>query len=234
MSAVELCKTETFSLIFMDIQMPIMDGISALKEIKKLPNNNNTPIIAVTAHALSGEKEKMHQQGFNAYMTKPIDETMLRHIIYEYCDFEQLVSTTAPIKSTDVIGQIEASTKIIDWPLALKRSANKADLAKEMFLGLVDSLPETQLSIREAINVQDIAQIKRLVHKLNGACCYTGTPNLAKITTQLETQLKMGLSTEELEPEFLEFFEHIEQVLFAVPEALKTINSHSPLSERER
>ncbi len=234
MSAIELCKAETFSLIFMDIQMPVMDGISALKEIKKLSNNSNTPIIAVTAHALSGEKEKMHQQGFNAYMTKPIDETMLRHIIYEYCDFEQLVSTTAPINSTDVIGQLEASTKIIDWPLALKRSANKAELAKEMFLGLVESLPETQLSIREAINMQDVAQIKRLIHKLNGACCYTGTPNLAKITTQLETQLKMGLSTEELEPEFLEFFEHIEQVLFAVPETLKTINSHSPLSEREK
>jgi len=96
-----------------------------------------------------------------------------------------------------------------------------------MFLGLVDSLPETQLSIREAIDMQDIDQIKRLVHKLNGACCYTGTPNLAKITTQLETQLKMGLSTEELEPEFLEFFEHIEQVLFAVPKALKTISSNS-------
>ena len=227
LSAIELCKNETFSLIFMDIQMPIMDGISALKEIKKLPINNDTPIIAVTAHALSGEKEKMHQQGFNAYMTKPIDETMLRHIIYEYCDFDHLVSSAAPILSTDAISQLEAPTKIIDWPLALKRSANKADLAKEMLLGLVDSLPETQLSIREAINVQDTAQIKHLVHKLNGACCYTGTPNLAKITTQLETQLKMGLSTEELEPEFLEFFEHIEQVLFAVPEALKTINSNS-------
>ena len=214
MSAIELCKVETFSLIFMDIQMPIMDGISALKEIKKLANNNNTPIIAVTAHALSGEREKMRQQGFNAYMTKPIDETMLRHIIYEYCDFDHLVSSVIPIISSDIINQADAPSKIIDWPLALKRSANKADLAKEMFLGLVDSLPETQLSIREAIDMQDIDQIKRLVHKLNGACCYTGTPNLAKITTQLETQLKMGLSTEELEPEFLEFFEHIEPVSY--------------------
>ncbi|AAZ24849.1 two-component sensor histidine kinase BarA [Colwellia psychrerythraea] len=227
MSAVELCKVENFSLIFMDIQMPIMDGISALKEIKQLTNNNNTPIIAVTAHALSGEREKMHQQGFNAYMTKPIDETMLRHIIYEYCDFDHLVNSTVPVISTDVINQVESASKVIDWPLALKRSANKADLAKEMLLGLVESLPETQLSIREAIDVQDIAQIKRLVHKLNGACCYTGTPNLAKITIQLETQLKMGLSTEELEPEFLEFFEHIEQVLFAVPEALKEMSENS-------
>ncbi len=94
-----------------------------------------------------------------------------------------------------------------------------------MFLGLVDSLPELQKNIEEAVTAQDTAKIKHLVHKLNGACCYTGAPNLAKITTQLETQLKMGLSIEELEPEFLEFFEHIEQVLLATPDALKEISA---------
>ena len=227
-SAIELCKTETFALIFMDIQMPILDGISTLKEIRTLPINGDTPIIAVTAHALSGEREKMHQQGFNAYMTKPIDETMLRHIIYEYCDVNHLVSSAVPHITRSRLAEVEQTSKVIDWPLALKRSANKADLAKEMFLGLVDSLPETQQSIHQAIEAQDIAMLKRLVHKLNGACCYTGAPSLATITAHIETQLKMGVSLKELEPEFLEFFEHIEQVLFAVPEALKemTIKTH--------
>jgi two-component system sensor histidine kinase BarA len=226
MSAVDICKQEHFSLIFMDIQMPIMDGISALKEIKKLPNNNsNTPIIAVTAHALSGEKEKMHQQGFNAYMTKPIDEAMLRHIIYEYCDFDHLVNANAFLPSSDNMQQINMAEGIVDWPLALKRSAGKVELAKEMFLALVDSLPQTKQNTEEAISAQDTSKVKRLVHKLNGACCYTGTPNLAKITIQLETQLKNGLSIEELEPEFLEFFEHIEQVLNSAPEALKSITT---------
>ena len=227
LSAIELCKTETFALIFMDIQMPILDGISTLKEIKKLSSNNDTPIIAVTAHALSGEREKMYQQGFNAYMTKPIDESMLRHIIYEYCDFNHLVSSIENDTAQKLVAKAKKYTDVIDWPLALKRSVNKIDLAKEMFLGLVESLPETQQSIQLAIEEQDIALIKTLVHKLNGTCCYTGTPNLAKITVQIETQLKMGLSLEELEPEFLEFFEHIEQVLLAVPEALKEINAKS-------
>lgn len=223
--AIERCKHENFSLIFMDIQMPVVDGISALKEIKKLDINNETPIIAVTAHALSGEREKMHQQGFNAYMTKPIDEAMLRHIVYEYCDFNHLVSPNIMTSENLSPTAQERATKIIDWPLAIKRSANKVDLAKEMFIGLVESLPETQQSIKAAISDNDIAEIKRLVHKLNGACCYTGAPNLAKITNQLETQLKMGLTIEELEPELLEFFEHIEQVLAAAPEALKEIST---------
>ena len=225
LSAVEICKQETFSLIFMDIQMPIMDGISALKEVRKLTNNNSkTPIIAVTAHALNGEKEKMHQQGFDAYMTKPIDEAMLRHIIYEYCDFDHLVSAPSPLITNMSLNDKDVNQDIVDWSLALKRSANKIDLAKEMFLALIESLPQTKKSIEDAISSQDTVLIKRLVHKLNGACCYTGVPNLARITMQLETQLKQGLSIEELEPEFFEFFEHIEQVLIAAPEALKSIN----------
>jgi two-component system sensor histidine kinase BarA len=223
--ALEHCKEETFALIFMDIQMPIMDGISTLKEIRQLAINKDTPIIAVTAHALSGEREKMHQQGFNAYMTKPIDETMLRHIIYEYCDFNHLGSPNNQTITSS--SNITHADKVIDWPLALKRSANKPDLAKEMFLGLVDSLPEAQQTIREAINQKDLELIKRQVHKLNGACCYTGTPNLAAITAQLETQLKMGVSLKELEPEFMEFYDHIEQVQFALPDALKKMNINS-------
>ncbi|KGJ89085.1 two-component sensor histidine kinase BarA [Colwellia psychrerythraea] len=226
-SAIELCKKENFALIFMDIQMPVLDGISTLKEIRKLTCNGDTPIIAVTAHALSGEREKMHQQGFNAYMTKPIDETMLRHIIYEYCDFNHLVSPVGSKTANNLIDQAAQYSKVIDWPLALKRSANKADLAKEMFLGLIESLPETRQNIQKAINTQDIVSIKHLVHKLNGACCYTGAPNLSKITNHLETQLKMGLNLEDLEPEFFEFFEHIEQVLLAAPEALKEISVKS-------
>ena len=225
--AIELCMHENFSLIFMDIQMPVVDGITALKEIKKLKVNNETPIIAVTAHALSGEREKMQQQGFNAYMTKPIDETMLRHIVYEYCDFNHLVSPVIELSESDSSKELKPVQKVIDWPLAVKRSANQIELAKEMFIGLIESLPETKQSIEEAVSANDHAEIKRLVHKLNGACCYTGAPNLAKITNQLETQLKMGLSIEELEPELLEFFEHMEQVLIAAPEALKEIDAKS-------
>jgi two-component system sensor histidine kinase BarA len=225
MEALELCEKENFTLIFMDIQMPVMDGISALKEIKTTKYNKDTPVIAVTAHALSGEKEKMHQQGFNAYMTKPIDESMLSHIIYEYSGIEHF-SKSEEIKKPPE--NLEEASKeafmpnhIIDWPLALKRSATKSDLAKEMLIGLIDSFKETEPSIKKAMEQGDLDQLKRMVHKLNGACCYTGTPNLAKITSQLETQLKMGLSISELEPEFLEFFEHIEQVK---EEALKVIS----------
>jgi len=235
--AVDLCKTEKFALIFMDIQMPVMDGISALKHIKNNTFNDDIPIIAVTAHALNNEKDKLLNEGFDSYMTKPIDESMLRHIIYEYCDLELLGAKATLTKevrnnknndksTTNSKYQIKLLQKsnIINWPLALERGGNKPALAKDMLSGLVDSLPDTKLSISEALTSQDIEQLKTLIHKLNGACCYTGVPDLNKITHYLETQLKQGQGIDDLEPEFFEFFEHIEKVLNLSNEAFKEIN----------
>lgn len=229
MKALELSQSESFALIFMDIQMPVMDGISTLKAIRKNSCNKKTPIIAVTAHALSGEKEKMQKQGFNAYMTKPIDETMLNHIIYEYCDVNYFINRAeknTPIQIMPLPSTLQANgaAKIIDWPLALKRTGGKESLAKEMLTGLIKALPENQRSISEALLKQDSSQLKRLIHKLNGACCYTGVPSLATVCQEIETQLKKEVSLDNLEPEFLEFFEQIELVLALAPKTLTKLN----------
>jgi len=216
--AVQLCQNEKFALIFMDIQMPVMDGISALKVIQASTFNDETPIIAVTAHALKGEKEKLLQQGFHSYMTKPIDEAMLRHTIYEHCDLELL--TNKPVASEPKTKQVPGKIKdnIIDWSLALQRAGKKEDLAKDMLEGLVKSLPETKQKISEALTCQGVDEVKALVHKLNGACCYSGVPSLGKVVHELETQLKKGQNLDELEPEFFELFEHIDNVIAQAPD----------------
>lgn len=226
LEALELCKIEKYALIFMDIQMPVMDGISALLAIKAKTFNDSTPIIAVTAHALHGEKDKLIEQGFDFYMSKPLDESMLSHAIYEYCDMAKFnehksnnVEIVAPEASSSLF-----TTAIIDWSLALKRAGNKEELAKEMLIGLTKSLPEAKIYITEAITSQDIEQLKALIHKLNGACCYSGVPNLSKVTHQIETSLKQGVSIEELEPEFFEFFEHLDNVIKVAPQVLSSLN----------
>jgi len=218
--ALELCQNEKFALIFMDIQMPVMDGVTALKNIKHNTFNDETPIIAVTAHALSGEKEKLIEEGFSAYMTKPIDESMLRHTIYEYCDIELLsTSDSSPLQDLDE-DSFDFSTEEIDWKLALSRAANKPDLAIDLLSGLVNSLPETKLHVIDAITCQDVEKTQMLIHKLNGACCYSGVPLLGKIVHQIETDLKQGMSLDDLEPEFFELFEHIDNIISQAPQAL--------------
>jgi two-component system sensor histidine kinase BarA len=236
MKALELCQSENFTLIFMDIQMPVMDGISTLKAIRNNSYNEKTPVIAVTAHALSGEKERMQKQGFDAYMTKPIDETMLNHIIYEYCDVNYFISsakqnTPIQLEPVSTAPQPDNSTIIVDWPLALKRTGGKKDLAKEMLAGLIEVLPENQKDINDALIKQDIKVLTSLIHKLNGTCCYTGVPNLTLICQEIETQLKKGVALDNLEPEFLELFEQIELVLAQAPKLLTELNDI--LSETE-
>jgi two-component system sensor histidine kinase BarA len=237
--AVDICKHEKFAMIFMDIQMPIMDGITALKSIKAITFNEHTPIIAVTAHALKEEKNKLLKLGFNSYMTKPIDEAMLRHTIYEFCDLTlptQLKAGRAGnIHISTINEQISRSSEqatispqvevinnlVIDWPLALKRAGYKEELAREMLRGLVQSLPETKLNISEALTSQDVEKLKVMVHKLNGACCYSGVPSLGRVTHQIETELKNDITIDDLEPEFFEFFEHLDNVINQAPEVLE-------------
>ena len=155
-------------------------------------------------------------------------------------EFYQIVNPT-PVKSPSMLvfneelanklnieipnkDEAKAKNKIIDWQLALQRAGKKEALAKDMLVGLIKSLPETKQSISEALTCQDVEQVKTLVHKLNGACCYSGVPNLGKVVHELETQLKKGQSLDDLEPEFFEFFEHIEQVIDYAPEVLDTIS----------
>ncbi|MDO6506700.1 two-component sensor histidine kinase BarA [Colwellia sp. 4_MG-2023] len=233
LKALELCQNEIFTLIFMDIQMPIMDGISSLQAIRRNSYNEKTPIIAVTAHALSGEKERMEQQGFDAYMTKPIDETMLKHIIYEYCDINYFLDSDkknshTPRETLPLTLQEEHNIKIIDWQIALNRTGGKENLAKEMLIGLIEYLPESKREISIALEEQDSTKLTKLIHKLNGTCCYTGVPQLTNICQEIETQLKKEAALGSLEPEFLEFFEQIELILEQAPSVLIKLNSDVP------
>ena len=83
LEAIEALRKENFSLILMDIQMPDMDGYTATAVIRA-ELQSQIPIIAMTAHAMMGEKEKCIQLGMNDYISKPLKETVLYNIIAQY------------------------------------------------------------------------------------------------------------------------------------------------------
>ena len=83
LEAVEALRKENFSIILMDIQMPEMDGYTATAVIRA-ELQSQIPIIAMTAHAMMGEKEKCIQLGMNDYISKPLKETILYNIIAQY------------------------------------------------------------------------------------------------------------------------------------------------------
>jgi CheY-like chemotaxis protein len=81
--AVELAKKHTLNLILMDIALPEMDGIEAFKAIREIESLNNIPIIALTASAMTTDREAILAHGFDAYIAKPIDENIFFNTINE-------------------------------------------------------------------------------------------------------------------------------------------------------
>ncbi|WP_460856116.1 response regulator [Rheinheimera gaetbuli] len=182
-----------YDIIFMDINMPVMDGITACQRIRQSSLNEHTPIIAVTAQATDGERARLLTLGFNEFLSKPLDETMLYCSLQEYCPAIRMAATTEwPV------------SKLVNWEQAQERASGKTALVKDMLQMLLDSIAPTCQSLQQALQDENAQQVLQLVHKLHGACCYTGVPRLKSLAELLETQLKQGKSLAELEPEFLE------------------------------
>ncbi|WP_022941852.1 two-component sensor histidine kinase BarA [Psychromonas hadalis] len=209
--AVDHSQLQKFDLIFMDIQMPILDGISACLKIKDGKTNNETPIIAVTAHVLPGEKEQFLQQGMDDCLAKPIDELALQQIINRWTPDAKILalsSTTTPQTTS-----LTTTTLSFDWQLALKQSAGKEDLAKEMLTMLINEFDEIKASADKAINSEiDNVHFAQIIHKFHGGCSYSGVPKLKKIAGLIEQELKQGMSPDLLEPELLELLDELDNV----------------------
>ncbi|WP_373275839.1 response regulator [Serratia marcescens] len=201
--ALALARDNVLDLILMDIQMPKMDGIHASELIRQLPHHNSTPIVAVTAHAASGEREHLLQAGMDDYLAKPIDEKMLTRVLSRYHsgDVENAIADDAPLS--------------LDWPLALRQAANKPDLARDLLQMLLDFLPQVRERVQALLDGQHDDEILDLVHKLHGSCSYSGVPRLKQLCFYLERQLRQGITNDELEPEWLELLDEIELVIHA-------------------
>ncbi|MDP5188010.1 MAG: response regulator [Alishewanella sp.] len=195
-----------YDIIFMDINMPVMDGITACQRIRQSSLNERTPIIAVTAHAMDGERTRLINAGFNEFLTKPLDDKMLLFTLQEYCQLQ---------KHQDPQQQTLQVVPLIDWPMALQRAAGKPELAQEMLLMLLKSLPQSEKQINQAIRDNDQQMLLHALHKLHGGCCYTGVPRLKNLLEALETQLKRGANIKLLEPELSELDDVI-QLLYGI------------------
>jgi CheY-like chemotaxis protein len=84
LESLEECRKKQFSIILMDVQMPVMSGIEATRQIRMLPGYENIPIIGVTAGNVLGEREKCLESGMNDFLPKPIRQADLLEILKKY------------------------------------------------------------------------------------------------------------------------------------------------------
>lgn len=207
--AVDRAKQMQFDLILMDIQMPDMDGIRACELIHQLPHQQQTPVIAVTAHAMAGQKEKLLSAGMNDYLAKPIEEEKLHNLLLRYKPSANVAARLMAPEPAEFIFNPNAT---LDWQLALRQAAGKPDLARDMLQMLIDFLPEVRNKIEEQLVGENPNGLVDLVHKLHGSCGYSGVPRMKNLCQLIEQQLRSGVHEEELEPEFLELLDEMDNV----------------------
>ncbi len=207
--ALTMAEKQALDLILMDIQMADMDGIQTAEQIHQLPQHKKTPIVSVTAFPCDAAQ---HPPFIN-FLSKPLDENHLKRLLNQYCS--------------------QKKTQSIDWDMALKQSNGKVSLARELLAMLVQSLPDMQTMIEQALAADGEVNRKhfqRHVHQLHGSCCYTGVPQLKAICECVEKQLQQGVALADLEPELLEFIDEINHVMAAVSDVLN-VSSPCQLTE---
>ncbi|OTG94183.1 ATP-binding protein [Acinetobacter sp. ANC 3832] len=175
-----------FDLVFMDIQMPVMSGIDTTRAIRSLESTLDgmrMPIIALTAHALADEKQKLLKVGMDDYVTKPIQIDQIIQILTNWTS-DKFIQHIQTIEKTVFIEALD--TNILDWKQSLQLAANKEDLAQDLLKMLVDSFPAELTEIEQLIEMEDFPQLEHVLHRLYGATRYVGTPKLQKATGTFE------------------------------------------------
>src|SRR5690606_36761908 len=173
--ALDLCAAETFDIIFMDIQMPGMDGRETTRRLRSMEGDKRrTPIIALTSHSIIEQKAELLIAGMDDCISKPVREAQLAHIISPWIGMagqKDLASVNElPARATPpelpVIHDVNDRVTSVDITLCLKLANNKPALARDMLVMLLDSLPNEKAQINRAFSEKDFEQMEDLVHRL--------------------------------------------------------------------
>ncbi|WP_319764135.1 PAS domain S-box protein [Maridesulfovibrio sp.] len=187
--ALDLLEEFEYDAILMDLQMPIMGGLEATKIIRKDKRFRNLPIIAMTAHAMIGDKEKSIESGMTDHITKPIDPDVLYGTLIRWIipSAHHLVQDTA-----HALGSVEVETnkiKLLNTRQGLKRVAGKRDTYLRLLKQFRDNYSDTLSNVDEAIASKSNDVALHAVHSLKGVSGNIGATALYSILVELEKAL---------------------------------------------
>ncbi len=235
--AIQIAKQHSFDLIFMDCQMPEIDGFEATKKIRQYENENissKTPIIAFTASAMTGDKEKCLASGMDDYLTKPITYEDMGKILSKWLSYKSTETLSSRIKNKKSQTGHENTTDKVDSDIYLKKTYQDSELLdiwdrddvlrriggkKESLLRLlkmfVEDMPKRIEELQQALNNQRIKETISPAHTIKGMTGNIGAKNLYRLATKLEKFAKDSdiNKVQTLWPEFIGQYEILNQHL---------------------
>lgn len=191
----ELVQKERYHIIFMDHMMPEMDGIETLHEIRKLSDSPNidTPVIVLTANALSGAREGYLKEGFADFLTKPIDGDLLEQTTEKYLPKELVIRAKADRRQSKGESVKTDHEKYLQYGIFIENGLSHAKGDAEMYLELVRMFireREKQEELNRFRSEQNMKDYAIWVHGLKGNARTLGAEQLADIAFEHEKQSK--------------------------------------------
>lgn len=215
--AVETLQTsglDSFDAILMDIQMPDMDGIEATAAIRELEKGKTRrlPVIAMTAHAMKGDRSRFMEAGMDAYIAKPVQARELLTVI------EQTVPQ--PGETAQERQPQPATLEIIDWKRGLAAADGDSTLLHDLLRIFANEAPAALDKLRSAVEMKDGAAIERAAHTLKGAVSNFGAEAVVQAALNIEI---MGRQRDLEHAE--EAFRSVEQKIRRVLAAIETLET---------
>jgi CheY-like chemotaxis protein len=180
--AVQLVRGQSYAAVLMDLQMPGMDGYAAARQIREEePEGERVPIVAMTASAIEGERERCLAAGMDDFLTKPVTTARLEAVL-----------RTHAVTSAEPRGPVEPVTPVIepldpariDELLALGERA--VPLVERAIGNFVANLPDTIVELEKAVADGDGPALRATAHKLKGSALNLGAKEVADVSRRLE------------------------------------------------
>jgi two-component system sensor histidine kinase/response regulator len=232
-----------FDLILMDVQLPDMDGYEVTKMIRELEKiaGVHRPIIAMTANAMQGDREKCIESGMDDYISKPVEPEQLYSMIekwseeievnepedlasyYTESEFDAEVVENKKIIQQTVLNDVSIESldgeKILDEQIGLKHAAGMTDLYKEILNVFLEDIPGRMTKVSQYLIEHNLEALRIEVHGVKGACANIGAEKMKKIAFFMEKKAeeKEGESLNEYLPKLVrvseELFHRIKKIL---------------------
>jgi signal transduction histidine kinase/HPt (histidine-containing phosphotransfer) domain-containing protein len=193
--AVEACKQHLYDLIMMDAHMPVMDGVEATIRIRESEQGgkHHTPIIALTANAMSGDRERYLEAGMDEYLSKPINEKAFASILHK---LGLTVPATGgkPTDNADIPPDedVNVPLPILNPLMGVELAFGNRQTWRTVLGMLYDDLPGYSSNLIAAKISGDLAKLRLVAHKLAGASSYCGTPALSNQARKVEVAAETG------------------------------------------
>ncbi|MCP4700597.1 MAG: response regulator [Gammaproteobacteria bacterium] len=192
--AVEMAGHGEFDAVLMDVQMPEMDGYDAARRIREIPQCRELPIIAVTAHAFAGDRERCLAAGMNDYVTKPIESEQLFAVLgkwmkYSGADYLPAPVWQSPAKQAETPALPE-NLPGFDTISGLKRVSGNRALYHKLLREFYRECSDTGVCINNALQNGETETALHLLHTLNGAAGSLGIAELHQAARAVETVLR--------------------------------------------